>query len=183
VGRHPNLCERNRPPPLRVDRARTPRHLAKRRHCARRALLYPAQRAQAVWKDSPRSPPRATQQPRARRDRLLLPRLGTRLLFPALGGGGGRRRGAYGYLNLPTGAAASGISARVRRPNPARHLRPPSHLRDLGTHPTSRARDLRARRYMGDSVRTIERYYGISPREQRPERGRNSTPVRAGSDL
>lgn len=28
------------------------------------------------------------------------PRLGTRLIFPASGGGGGRRRGDYGYLNL-----------------------------------------------------------------------------------
>lgn len=89
------------------------------------------------------------------------PQLGTRLLFPASGGGGGKPRGTYGYLNLRNWRRRDWYpaleSAGLRRHDiyVLRHT--------FATWALTRPPELEIyelARYMGDSVRTIERYYG-----------------------
>jgi integrase len=89
------------------------------------------------------------------------PRLGTRLVFPACGGGGGRRRGAYGYLNLANWRRREWYPALESAGLPRHDIYVLRHT--FATWALTRPPELEIfelARYMGDSVRTIERYYG-----------------------
>jgi len=88
-------------------------------------------------------------------------RLGTRLLFPATGGGGGRRRGDYGYLNLANFRRRDWYPALEAAGLPRHDIYVLRHT--FATWALTRPPELEIfelARYMGDSVRTIERYYG-----------------------
>jgi integrase len=89
------------------------------------------------------------------------PRLGTRLVFPARGGGGGRRRGDYGYLNLANFRRRDWYPALEAAGLPRHDIYVLRHT--FATWALTRPPELEIfelARYMGDSVRTIERYYG-----------------------
>ncbi len=89
------------------------------------------------------------------------PRIGTRLLFPATGGGGGRPRGHYGYLNLANFRRRDwhpALQAAALPPHDIYVLRHTFATWALTRPPELEIFELA--RYMGDSVRTIERYYG-----------------------
>ncbi len=89
------------------------------------------------------------------------PRLGTRLLFPASGGGGGRRLGTYGYLNLANWRRREWYPALESAGLPRHGIYVLRHT--FATWALTRPPELEIfelARYMGDSVRTIERYYG-----------------------
>jgi integrase len=89
------------------------------------------------------------------------PRLGTRLIFPAGGGGGGRRRGEYGYLNLANFRRRDWYPALEASGLPRHDIYVLRHT--FATWALTRPPELEIfelARYMGDSVRTVERYYG-----------------------
>lgn len=89
------------------------------------------------------------------------PHLATRLIFPAPGGGGGKRRGSYGYLNLANFRRRDWHPALQAAGLPHHDIYVLRHT--FATWALTRPPELEIfelARYMGDSVRTIERYYG-----------------------
>jgi integrase len=94
------------------------------------------------------------------------PRLGTRLLFPALGGGGGKRRGEVGHLNLHNwrqrdwypAIEAAGLKrdGEPWRPTPytMRHTAATWWLTRTPPMPIELVADL-----MGDDLSTVNRFY------------------------